>query len=213
MNKQLITLLSCSALLAACATHGLNIENSELDGARQAVSAARHSGAERCAPKLMAKAQAELYWAAHEITEGVHPDENASHIADSIKYANQAKDKASKGCHKPVEVISLKGVNFKTNSAELTAASTAILDKAVATLTKRSDIHVEIGAHTDSRGLDKYNMMLSEKRAKSVGKYLITHGIRAERLSMHGYGETKPVADNATAQGRAKNRRVELTVK
>jgi len=213
MNKQLIALLSCSTLLGACAAHDINIENSELDGARQAVTAARHAGAETCAPELMAKAQAELYWAAHEITEGVHAEENASHIADSIKYANQAKDKASKGCHKPVEVIALKGVNFKTNSAELTAASTAILDHAVATLTKRSDIHVEIGAHTDSRGLDKYNLMLSEKRAMSVGDYLVAHGIDAERLSMHGYGETQAIADNATAQGRAKNRRVELKVK
>ncbi|MDQ6972012.1 MAG: OmpA family protein [Mariprofundaceae bacterium] len=212
MNKQLIALLSCTTLLGACATHGINTDRSELDGARQAVSQARQAGAETCAPKLMAKAQAELYWAAHELTEGVHPDENAMHIAHAEKFAMQAKDKADKECHKPVEVIALTGVNFKTNSAELTPASTAILDAAVATLNKRSNIRVEIGAHTDSRGQETYNQQLSEKRAMSVGDYLVSHGINADRLAMHGYGEAKPIADNATAEGRAQNRRVELTV-
>jgi len=210
MNKNLIALIACSTLLGACAHHGIDMDRSELSEARKHVAAARDAGAEACAPKLMAKAQSRLLWAAHELTEGIHQDENDSLIADAIKYADQAKAKAAMGC-KP-ETIALAGVNFENNSPELTAASTAILDGAVATLKKRGDIRVEVGAHTDSRGQEAYNKALSERRAASVRDYLTAHGIAADRLQSKGYGESKPIADNATTAGRAKNRRVELTV-
>lgn len=210
MNRNFIALIACSTLLGACATHGIDMERSELGEARKHVAAARDAGAEACAPKLMAKAQSRLLWAAHEVTEGIHQDENDSLIADAIKYADQAKAKAAMGC-KP-ETIALAGVNFENNSPELTAASVAILDDAVATLKKRSDIRVEVGAHTDSRGQAAYNQDLSNRRAASVRSYLIEHGIAADRLTARGYGEGKPIADNGTSAGRAKNRRVELTV-
>lgn len=210
MNRKLLAIMAGSTLLGACATQGgLNVDNSELDNARQHVSAARAAGAETCAPELMAKAQSELYWAAHEVSEHVHPEENAEHIGDAIK----AADQAVAACKKPVpQVIELRGVQFETNSAELTAGSTAILDAAVQTLEQNPGIRVEVGAHTDSRGRDAYNLALSDRRAKSVMAYLTAHGIAADRLTSKGYGETRPVADNATAEGRARNRRVELTV-
>lgn len=211
MNRKLFTVLACSTLLGACATHGgINVDRSELGEARKHVAAARDAGAESCAPKHMAQAQASLLWAAHELTEGIHPNENARLIGEAIKHA----DLAIEACKKPmpVETIALSGVNFETNSDALTAASAGILDSAVATLKKRVDVRVEVGAHTDSRGKDSYNMKLSEHRAASVMNYLVEHGIAAGRLTSKGYGETKPVADNDTAEGRAKNRRVELTV-
>lgn len=211
MNRKLFTVLACSTLLGACATHGgINVDRNELGEARKHVAAARDAGAETCAPKHMAQAQANLLWAAHELTEGIHPDENARLIGEAIKHA----DLAIEACKKPmkVETIALVGVNFETNSDDLTAASVSILDGAVATLKKRADIRVEVGAHTDSRGKDSYNINLSERRAASVMNYLVEHGIAAGRLTSKGYGETKPVADNGTAEGRAKNRRVELTV-
>ena len=67
-----------------------------------------------------------------------------------------------------------------------------------------------IGGHTDSDGEDAYNMTLSQKRTESVKKYLIGKGIMDARLTATGYGETVPIADNKTASGKAKNRRVEL---
>jgi len=211
MNKKLFVVMACSTLLGACATHGgINVDRSELGEARKHVAAARDAGAETCAPKHMAQAQANLLAAAHELTEGIHPDENARLIGNAIKHA----DLAVAACKKPakVETIALVGVNFETNSDDLTPASIAILDGAVATLTKRGDIRVEVGAHTDSRGKDAYNQQLSEKRALQVRDYLSSHGIAADRLQAKGYGEANPIADNATAEGRAKNRRVELTV-
>ncbi|MDX8391837.1 MAG: OmpA family protein [Mariprofundaceae bacterium] len=210
MNRNLIAVLACSTLLGACATHSINIDHSELGEARQHVTAARDIGGEACAPQQMAKAQAHLLWAAHEVTEGVHPDENAELIASAIKYADEVVA-ACKTSMRP-ETIALVGVNFENNSADLTAASITILNGAVAILKKRGNIRVEVGAHTDSRGKNAYNQELSEKRAATVRDYLEMHGITADRVQSKGYGESKPIADNATAEGRAKNRRVELTV-
>ena len=68
----------------------------------------------------------------------------------------------------------------------------------------------QVAGHTDSKGKDDYNMKLSQERAEAVRNYLISKGIAAERLTAKGYGETKPVADNATEEGRTQNRRVEL---
>ncbi len=205
------------AMLAGCATGSLNVRRDELADARKAIEAARAAGAERCAPKEMARAQAELYYAAHELTErGIHPDETSGHIADARKYADKARRIARKRCapHKPAkpEIIRLEGVHFRTNSADLTPESARILDHAVAVLRRRATIRVEVAAHTDSRGSAAYNMDLSRRRAKSVRDYLVAHGIDASRLTARGYGESQPVADNNTPEGRAKNRRVELRV-
>jgi OOP family OmpA-OmpF porin len=69
---------------------------------------------------------------------------------------------------------------------------------------------VEVAGHTDSVGTDSYNQGLSERRAQAVVNYLVAKGINASRFKARGYGESEPVADNATDEGRAENRRVEL---
>ena len=86
-----------------------------------------------------------------------------------------------------------------------------MLDEAVLILKKNPGIKVEIDGHTDNRGSAAYNMTLSERRAKAVMKYFVDNGIEAERLTTKGFGFTRPAASNDTEQGRAKNRRVELT--
>ena len=105
----------------------------------------------------------------------------------------------------------LEGVNFATGSTNLTADSKTILDGVAKTLQEWPDVNVEIQGHTDSQASDDFNMKLSQARAESVKKYLVSKGVDASRLTTKGYGETKPIADNATADGRAKNRRVELS--
>lgn len=110
------------------------------------------------------------------------------------------------------EVIELSGVFFENNSAKLTGASTETLNQAVVILKKRKDIKVEVAAHTDSGGKASYNAYLSGLRAEAVRNYLVEKGIAANRLTAKGYGEAHPIADNATREGRAKNRRVELIV-
>ena len=76
-----------------------------------------------------------------------------------------------------------------------------------------SSLMLDIDGHTDSQGKDEYNQTLSENRAASVKEYLVKQGVDESRLKSTGYGETKPVADNNTAAGRAKNRRTEMTVR
>ncbi len=73
-------------------------------------------------------------------------------------------------------------------------------------------ISTKLSAHTDSLGDDTYNLELSDKRASAVKQALINLGIEANRITTKGYGETMPVANNATSEGRAQNRRVEATV-
>jgi len=207
-----ITILAGIGLISACATTPPDATISQLDEARALIAKAKQAGAEQCAPERQAEAVAKLYEAAHELSEGnIHLDEQATLIDESVKAAKQAYAKSKSGC-KP-EAIALRGIYFKTKSADLTSASTATLDHAVSVLNRRSNIHVEVAAHTDSRGRDAYNLDLSNRRAKSVMDYLTSHGIAASRLTSNGYGETRPVADNATPEGRAKNRRVELRVR
>lgn len=104
----------------------------------------------------------------------------------------------------------LEGVRFDFDSARLTPDSKASLDDAVKILERHSELQVEIAGHTDSIGSETYNQGLSERRARAVRDYLVAHGIDAGRLTVRGYGETEPVADNATRVGRAANRRVEM---
>jgi OOP family OmpA-OmpF porin len=106
----------------------------------------------------------------------------------------------------------LEGVNFGTNHhAVLQPDSFAKLDQAAATLKNKWGVtKVEVAGHTDSRGMDGFNLKLSQSRAEAVRNYLIAKGISAERLTARGYGEARPVADNNTETGRYKNRRVEL---
>jgi outer membrane protein OmpA-like peptidoglycan-associated protein len=104
----------------------------------------------------------------------------------------------------------LEGVNFITDSAELTPESKDTLDRTVASLKQWREVRVEVGGHTDSVADDAYNLELSQRRAETVRAYLIHSGISATRLEAKGYGETRPIAPNDTDAGRARNRRVEL---
>lgn len=112
-----------------------------------------------------------------------------------------------------VIVLSDQGeVLFAFDSARLTAAAMATLDGLVGRLSGADVQSIRIEGHTDSVGSDTYNQRLSERRATSVMDYLISRGVAADRLSIRGFGESQPVADNASDDGRAQNRRVEIVV-
>ncbi len=105
-----------------------------------------------------------------------------------------------------------QNIFFVTGSSKLLAKSFPKLNDVVKILTDNPTYKVQIDGHTDEVGKDDYNQTLSEQRAASVKAYFVSKGIAEDRLSSAGYGETKPVADNKTAAGRAKNRRVEMTL-
>ncbi len=115
------------------------------------------------------------------------------------------------GCG-PGDQFVLRGVNFEFDQSRLTTNAKTILDPVAAELVARPAIDIEIQGHTDSKGSDAYNQKLSEKRAASVVQYLEDKGVAGERMDSTGYGESMPIADNATDEGRELNRRVELKV-
>lgn len=106
----------------------------------------------------------------------------------------------------------LNDIYFATNSYELTEPSKQVLNEFYAFLTENPTVKVELQGHTDNVGNDKINLTLSDNRAKSVYTYLIEQGVSADRLRYKGYGSTRPIADNKTEAGRAKNRRTVFVI-
>lgn len=116
---------------------------------------------------------------------------------------------------KPIKVgqsVVLKNIFYDFDKYDLKDESMAELGKLILFLTKNPKIRIEVGGHTDNVGGKQYNQQLSEKRAKSVFDYLIQKNIPATRLEFKGYGDSKPVADNSSEQGRSQNRRTEFTI-
>ena len=110
-------------------------------------------------------------------------------------------------------VITLRGIYFEFDKATIEPESRPAIEDAAKILIQNPTITVEIQGHTDSVGSDKYNQQLSERRAQAVVKYLVQDlGIEAGRLTAKGYGESRPVADNNTEDGRGLNRRVEFVI-
>ena len=103
-------------------------------------------------------------------------------------------------------------ITFKSDSAEIDPSFYKVLDSVNLVVKKYNKTVVEVAGHTDSTGAADYNQKLSERRANSVAQYLETQGLASNRVVTVGAGETKPVADNSTPQGRQANRRVELTL-
>jgi len=107
----------------------------------------------------------------------------------------------------------LDGVNFHSDSAELTDEGMVVIEQAADKLRTCEEVNVLISAHTDSVGAVAYNQSLSERRARSVAQTLKRAGVAASRLSVSAFGETQPIDTNATPEGRRRNRRVELFAK
>ena len=106
--------------------------------------------------------------------------------------------------------VDLYGIYFDIDKATLKPESEATLNQVLGLLKGKPALRLEIGGHTDSQAGDSYNLDLSKRRAQSVVKWLTDKGINASRLQAQGFGETRPVADNESAAGRALNRRVEI---
>ena len=126
-------------------------------------------------------------------------------VADATIAQNQlAADLGSK-CH-----LALTGVLFDFNKSTLKPESDAVLRQVAALMTQNPALKLEIQGHTDNVGSDAYNQPLSEARAHAVVSWLALHQVAPTRLTARGYGKTKPIATNATDEGRAQNRRVEI---
>jgi OmpA-OmpF porin, OOP family len=119
--------------------------------------------------------------------------------------ANSLADEISKSGH-----VAVYGIHFDTGKATIQPDSASILEQIVQLLQQNPDLKLRVEGHTDSQGNAAANQALSEKRGQAVVAWLTGKGISASRLAAKGFGATKPVADNGSEDGRAKNRRVEL---
>ena len=151
--------------------------------------------------------------------QGCELDGDGDGVVDGLDKCPAVYAKTADGCPAPVveqapvaapQKLVLGDVLFETNEATLTQDATATLDKAAASLQEWGNVKVEVAGYTDDRGTSEHNEKLSWRRADSVRTYLIGKGVAADRLTAKGYGESSPVGDNATVEGRTENRRVEL---
>jgi outer membrane protein OmpA-like peptidoglycan-associated protein len=106
--------------------------------------------------------------------------------------------------------IMINSIQFEFDKSDLLPASYPILDRLIQILDKFPTYRIRVVGHTDAIGTEEYNQKLSERRAHSVYRYLVTHDIDKERLTTEGRGEVQPIDDNGTESGRARNRRVEF---
>ena len=112
-----------------------------------------------------------------------------------------------------IQLIMPGNITFATDSADIASSFYAPLNNLAASFRQYNQNSIEIVGHTDSTGNHAYNMSLSQRRAQSVANYLTAQGVDASRLSTRGAGPDQPIASNATADGRAQNRRVEVTLR
>jgi len=141
-----------------------------------------------------------------------NPDADEDGVPDSVDLCLETQQGIaveSTGCAAGV-AISLEGVNFRYNSHELTDDAQRILDRVAKTLSRHSDLRLQVAGHTDAQGDPAYNQWLSLQRAQTVRDYLVAQGVNPDHIGAAGYGGEQPIADNSTKEGLRMNRRVEL---
>lgn len=141
------------------------------------------------------------------------PDADGDSIRDtedSCEYTAKGVLIDSTGCELAIGPI--PGLNFDGNDTSLKPQAEAILDRYVDALKRYPELVVGFEGHTDNRGTAASNIELSRERVLSVVRYIVAGGISADRLELFGFGESRPLFANATAEGRLKNRRIEIKI-
>jgi outer membrane protein OmpA-like peptidoglycan-associated protein len=177
------------------------------------LSRLRRGDVEISGKKLMIEGAAESDKVADDIRSVLSTDLPPGFtVKDSISVMS-ATEKAADSCQALMREASAKGIiNFDRAKADLTPDSTQTLKDLVDIANECPSFKIEIEGHTDAEGTDERNQRLSDRRARAVADFLARHGVDPNRLTTIGYGAKRPIADNATAEGRAKNRRIEFNV-
>ncbi|KAB0644077.1 OmpA family protein [Burkholderia latens] len=221
MNKLALALAFSAMGLAACSTaSGPTFSASELqprDGVRtfQVDCHGLLSGPQTCmkaARKICGDQPVRVADTARALRDGSDP---ATLVFQCGAAPAEAAPAAAAPAPAPaaVEHVSLAGdALFATGQATLTPAARTSLDKLLGEREDRTYTQVTITGHTDSVGSDASNLALSKRRAQTVAAYLKAHGLNAQSVSVTGRGSADPIASNATAEGRASNRRVEISL-
>ena len=137
---------------------------------------------------------------------GRHMDKQAEELRNDLE--NATVERVGEG----IKITFDSGLLFDVNSSEVGDAAKSNLDQMAETLKKYDDTNILIEGHTDSTGPDDLNQRLSEERANSVQRHLISKGVAPGRMTTAGYGPEQPIADNESPEGRRENRRVEVAI-
>jgi len=106
--------------------------------------------------------------------------------------------------------LASKSLEFENDKAIIRKRSYGDLESLVNILLLRPDLNINLEGHTDDNGSEEYNLELSRNRVNAIKEFLVANGVSGDRIKLAWFGETKPIADNATEEGREKNRRVEM---
>jgi outer membrane protein OmpA-like peptidoglycan-associated protein len=200
--RETIWLIAAAAALVAsgCASKGYVKEEVEASEARTAGQIEAVEGQVEANQTRLAEQQAQL--------------DSLSQTSREAMERALAAGKLAEGKFLYETVLSDDRVRFGFDSSELSDAARAMLDDLAADLRQRNEnVYIEIQGHTDATGSDDYNLDLGRQRAEAVQRYLnLRHGVALHRMSVVSYGESAPVADNDTRDGRSANRRVVLVV-
>lgn len=192
----------------------LKAEQDEAAARRKAEDEARRKAEQEAAAARRKSEEAARLKAEQDAAAARHKAEEESRLkAERDAAAAQRKAEADK-CQTAMREVARTGViRFERASADLDRASHQTLKHLAQAANACPRLNIEIEGHTDAEGTPERNQKLSDRRAKAVSDYLVEAGVDANRLSPVGYGETRPVAPNDTAENRAKNRRIEFSVK
>lgn len=231
LRTMLLLLLSVSAFMfVSCGTmvyapkHAIWYYHKELPEADRAIESARAAGKDKACPVEFAAAVQmrdeayEIYWACHT-REGIDMALKAIAMANALcpskpvaRPAPRAPEPAKPEANKTEIVIT--AVKFDFDKFNIKDMYKPELNEAVDSILKQyPDANVLVEGHTDSVGTLDYNQALSLRRANAIKDYLVSRGIKADRIRVEGYGKTRPVATNETAAGRAENRGADETHK
>ena len=232
MRGKLILLgcVVCFIMVGCAPTTHFGVPNSttwapgEFDQTEAAIASAEKSQGAKYCPEKIAKANelgkkaAETYWRCNT-------NEAMALLAEARKLAKEAESCQPSARVTPApaappapspsparQPISFHSMLFEFDKSNLTPETKAELDRVAKIMQDDPNVMLELQGNTDSVGTDAYNKALGERRAKAVFDYLKSKGINPNRLKMVSFGESKPVASNATDAGRAQNRRVDLVV-
>lgn len=201
MRKVFAVMTTVAALLAAgCASKGFVREEVEASETRTAEQIDSVAGQVEANQTRLAEQQAQL--------------DSLSQTSREAMERALAAGKLAEGKFLYETVLSDDRVRFGFDSSELTDGARVMLDDLAADLRQRNEnVYIEIQGHTDATGSDEYNLDLGRQRAEAVQRYLnLRHAVALHRMSVVSYGESAPVADNGTREGRSANRRVVLVV-
>ena len=141
------------------------------------------------------------------------PDRDGDGIPDHLDECPDEPGPAdNNGCPKKIPIDFADKILFETGKATIVSSCSPLLDSLVSILNNNPECYVTVDGHTDNVGKSKANMTLSQRRADAIRDYMLKKGIAPEKVIAKGYGDTKPIADNKTPEGRAKNRRTEINL-